>query len=83
MSEKAKTIIYWMSAVVVALTSVSITGFFLTLNDFSYAVIAAPVSVIGVIAWCFAALLRWRWWLLPPLLAYVLPFLPWMEIIYG
>ena len=49
----------------------------IVLLDKSYAVVAAPLSVAGTIAWCIAGILKWRTWSLFLLPIYALPFAPW------
>ena len=46
------------------------------LLDKSYMPVASPLSLIGVVAWCFAAVAYWRRWSLLLLPIFALPVLP-------
>ena len=53
------------------------------LLDYSYAVLAAPISVVGAIALVGASILRWRTWHVLMVPALLVPYLPWVDWMYG
>jgi len=67
-------------AVVAALLNI---GWIILLKDYSYAGLSAPIAAIGAAALIVSGILNWRRWL--PLLAlpFSIPFLPWVDWMYG
>lgn len=78
-----RTVAYRLSLGGMVVSSVLIVAWLVLLMDYSYAEIAAPLSLIGVVSFCIAGLLRWQHWFMVPLATYVLPFLPWAEWMHG
>ncbi len=78
-----KAFSYRLSLCIMVLSAILIVVWTALLMDYSYAVIAAPVSFVGLVSWCAAGLIRWRHWFIVPLPAYSLPFLPWLEWLHG
>ncbi|MFM7404305.1 MAG: hypothetical protein ACKO1N_09515 [Erythrobacter sp.] len=78
-----RTVAYRLSLCVMVVSAVLIVAWLVLLMDYSYAVIAAPVSFVGIVSWSIAGLIRWQHWFMVPLATYGLPFLPWAEWMHG
>jgi hypothetical protein len=77
------TIIYRLSLVVMVASAAVIALWLAALKDYSYAVLAAPASFVGMASWAVAGIVGWRAWFILPLPFYAAPFLPWAEWMHG
>ena len=57
---KVRTLAYGLSLCVMVFSAVLIVAWIALVKDYSYAGIAAPVSIVGIVSWSVAALIRWQ-----------------------
>ena len=81
--DRAKNLLSNVALALAVFAALAQVSWIIALKDYSYAILGAPVAMMGVVSLVLASILSFRPWALAVVPAYAIPFLPWVDWMYG